>query len=165
MWVNATASKGFSWGAAAVRNTGDKIESVDSINMRGITVPYANWYYANSTNSLANIQDIFVYGTNDGTGMLKNYSSPPGGNPSTDQCAGNTASPAFVIDVDGAGGRPKMCMIQASGPISLKPGDSVVIYFHLPNGVLNTVDAGAASSVSLYAGKLGAPTSVTIANP
>ncbi|TLX90583.1 MAG: hypothetical protein E6K93_05690 [Thaumarchaeota archaeon] len=31
LWVNPTASKGISWGAAAVRNTGDKIESTVSI--------------------------------------------------------------------------------------------------------------------------------------
>ena len=167
MLVNSTSATGISWGAAAVRNTGDKLESVDTIKVRGVAVPYSSWYYANTTNSLANIQDQFVYGSNDGTGLLKNYANPSGAGASADSCTGNTATPAFFIDVDGnaAGGKPKMCFIAASGPISLKPGDSAVIYFHLANGVLSTVDAGATSSVSLYAGKVGAPTTVTIANP
>ena len=162
LWVNATDSKGTSWGAAAVRNTGDKLESVDTISVRGVAVPYTSWYYANTTNSLANIQDQFVYGTNFGNGTLKSYSL----NGLYDTCNGNTAAASIKIDVDGqATGKPTMCFIVASGPISLKPGDSAVIYFHLPSGVLNTVDAGASSSVSLYAGKVGAPTTVTIANP
>lgn len=163
LWVNATSSSGISWGAAAIRNTGDKLESVDTISVRGVSVPFSNWYFANTTNSLANIQDQFVYGANNGTGMLKTYTGPAG-NPTTDVC--NPAA-AIKIDVDGAttGGKPALCMNAASGPISLKPGDSVVIYFRLPNGVLSTVDAGATSSVALYAGKVGAPTTVTIANP
>src|SRR3989475_1845212 len=162
MWVNATSANGISWGAAAVRNTGDKLESVDTISVRGVATPYTSWYYANTTNSLANIQDQFVYGSNDGAGILKNYSTSG----TYDTCTGNTASPTFRIDVDGAGvGHPTMCFISANGPISLKPGESVIIYFHLPTGVLDTIDSGQSTSVALYAGKLGAPVTVTIANP
>ena len=162
LWVNATDSKGTSWGAASVRNTGDKLEGIDKINVRSLAVPYSNWYYANTTNSLANIQDQFIYGSNDGAGILKDYSTSG----TYDICSGNTASPAFRIDVDGAGvGHPTMCFISANGPISLKPGESAIIYFHLPTGVLDTIDSGQTTSVSLYAGKLGAPVSVTIANP
>lgn len=162
LWVNATDSKGTSWGAASVRNTGDKLEGIDKINVRGLAVPYSNWYYANTTNSLANIQDQFIYGSNDGAGILKDY-SPSG---SYDTCSGNTASPAFRIDVDGAGvGHPTMCFIPSNGPITLKPGESAIIYFHLSTGVLDTVDSGQSTSVALYAGKLGAPVTVTIANP
>ena len=164
MWVNATNSTGVSWGAAAVRNTGDKLESVDTISVRGIAVPYTSWYYANTTNSLTNIQDQFIYGQNTKSGFLKNSGSGLAGAPPTDTgCSLSTYQ--LVIDADGVGGKPAICMIAGSGPISLKPGDSAVVYFHLPNGVLNTVDAGATSSVSLYAGKVGAPTTVTIANP
>jgi len=162
LWVNATDSKGTSWGAASVRNTGDKLEGIDKINVRSLAVPYSNWYYANTTNSLANIQDQFIYGSNDGAGILKNYSTSG----TYDTCTGNTASPTFRIDVDGAGvGHPTMCFISANGPISLKPGESVIIYFHLPTGVLDTIDSGQSTSVALYAGKLGAPVTVTIANP
>ena len=158
LWVNSTDSTGISWGAAAVRNTGDKLESVDTISVRGIAVPYTSWFYANTTNSLANIQDQFIYGTNNISGNLKNSTSFNG------SC--NPAAKLYIdVDTNAAISKPVICMIQASGPISLKPGDSAVIYFHLPTGVLNSVDAGASSSVSLYAGKVGAPTTVTIANP
>ncbi len=160
--VNATDLKGTSWGAAAIRNTGDKLEGIDKINVRGIAVPYSNWYYANTTNSLGNIQDQFIYGTNDWAGMLKDYSP----NGTYDTCSGNTANPTFRIDVDGAGtGHSTMCFAPTNGPVSLKPGESAIIYFHLPTGVLDTIDSGQATSVSLYAGKVGAPVTVTIANP
>ena len=161
MWVNATDPLGTAWGAAAVRNTGDKLESIDTIKIRGVAVPYTSWYYANTTSSLSNIQDQFIYGTNNMTGFLKNSLGVP---PSTNTCA-STPTAVLKIDVDGTGPKQLMCLIAGSGPISLKPGDSAVIYFHLPNGVLNSVDAGASSSVSLYAGKVGAPTTVTVANP
>ena len=162
LWINATDAKGTSWGAAAVRNTGDKLEAVDNISMRGVIVPYTNWYYANTTNSLANSQDQFVYGSNDGSGMLKTYLGPAGSTPSTDTCS---PTAAIQIDADGFGGKPMICLGPSNGPISLKPGESVVIYFHLPNGVLTTVDSGSASTVALYAGKVGSPIPVTIANP
>ena len=165
LWVNATDTQGVAWGVVAVRNTGDKIEPFDTIRVLGTTIPYSNWYFANTTNSLVNIQDQFVYGANNGTGFLKNYLNPPGGVQSTDSCTGNTANPVLQIDVDGAGGKPKMCFISTSGPISLKPGDSVIVYFHVPNGVLHTVDAGHTSSVQLYAGKTGAPETITVGNP
>jgi len=162
LWVNATDAKGTSWGSVAVRNTGDKLEAVDNIGVRGVIVPYANWYYANTTNSLANIQDQFVYGSNDGKGMLKTYRGPAGSTPSTDTC---TPTAAIQIDTDGNVGKPMICLGPSNGPISLKPGESVVIYFHLPNGVLSTVDSGSATTVALYAGKVGAPIPVTVANP
>jgi len=164
MWVNSTSATGISWGAAAVRNTGDKLESVDTIKVRGVAVPYSSWYYANTTNSLANIQDQFIYGKNNVNGNLYNNTNVSTIVPTTDTgCSLTTYN--LVIDVDGTGGKSAICFTKGSGPISLKPGDSAVIYFHLPNGILNTVDAGATSSVSLYAGKVGAPTTVTIANP
>ena len=160
LWVNATNSTGVSWGAAAVRNTGDKLESVDTISVRGVAIPYTSWYYANTTSSLSNIQDQFVYGTNDKSGFLHDYLGTP---VSINTCP--AATTAFKLDVDGTGSKPMMCMVAGNGPVSLKPGDSAVVYFRLPAGVLNTVDAGASSSVSIYAGKVGAPTTVTIANP
>src|SRR5574341_2140756 len=44
MWVDPTASAGITWGAAAVRNSGDKFLSVDTIQVRGASVPYTSWY-------------------------------------------------------------------------------------------------------------------------
>src|SRR5690349_21017666 len=44
VWVDSTGSSGWAWGAADIRNSGDKLLSVDSIQIRGQAVPYANWY-------------------------------------------------------------------------------------------------------------------------
>src|SRR5207245_11376920 len=118
----------------------------------------------NTTKSLANIQDQIVNGENNGTGFLKPYLNPLGGNPSADICSGNTVNAVLQIDVDGAGGKPKMCFISTSGPISLKPGDSVIVYFHVPNVVLHTVDARHSCNVQLYAGKTGALETITVRN-
>ena len=60
VWVNATTgvSPTYVWGAAEVRNSGDKILSVDQINVRGSQIPFANWYYdSNPTRvTVANFQ-------------------------------------------------------------------------------------------------------------
>src|SRR5512146_3058640 len=45
VWVNSTSNPTYVWGAAEIRNSGDKILSVDQINVRGNQVPFANWYY------------------------------------------------------------------------------------------------------------------------
>ena len=82
------------------------------------------------------------------------------------QPTGCTTSPTqFYINEFGLlSTNPTMCFTQASGPISLKPGDRVVVYFEVPTGVLSTVDAGSQSSVAIYAGNVGAPQSVTVAS-
>src|SRR5713226_6615630 len=44
VWVDSTGSSGWAWGAADVRNSGDKLLSIDQILIRGQQVPYASWY-------------------------------------------------------------------------------------------------------------------------
>src|SRR5438445_13623658 len=55
LWVNSTvqtnapAGNPFNgqysqWGAAAVRNNGDVLTTVNNIQIRGVTIPFANWY-------------------------------------------------------------------------------------------------------------------------
>ncbi len=58
---------------------------------------------------------------------------------------------------------PTLCLQQQTGPVSLAPGQKAIIYFKIPQNLLTTVDAGSASSVALYAGKVGSPVSVTVA--
>ena len=36
MWVHGTAEDGLAWGAAKIRNTGDKVVSIDKIEIRNI---------------------------------------------------------------------------------------------------------------------------------
>ena len=44
LWVHTTASEGLAWGAAGVRNVGDKVVSVDKIQIRGADIPFTQWY-------------------------------------------------------------------------------------------------------------------------
>lgn len=170
VWVNSTAatSQTYVWGAAEIRNSGDKILSVDQINVRGTQIPYANWYYdSNPTRvTAANFQSQLNYtGTattayitaNVGVkpGMMQSFGTQPSGCP--------TSPTQFYVNEFGAAStNPSMCFTQASGPISLKPGDRAIVYFQVPVGILSTVDAGSQSSVAIYAGNVGAPQSITV---
>lgn len=171
VWVNSTASQGYAWGAAAVRNTGDKLVSVDTISVRGTAVPFSNWYFTSDSLQVTsgNIQAAFNYTAVDANNMMKNSTATGVATAktfSTSNCASTTTHALIIQEVlPGTATNPLLCLTQASGPVSLKPGQAAVIYFKLPSGVLNTVDAGASSSVAIYAGQVGAPARVTIANP
>lgn len=157
LWVNATDSNGVAWGAAAVRNSGDKILSVDKVEVRGTTVPFSSWYVDTDPNRVTvdNFQAQFVSEGTDGSGNMADSSS-------VDTC---TPTADLAIDLDGAGtGKPTLCLEVQSGPVGLNPGDRMVIYFQVPDGTLTSLDAGASSSMNIFAGKTGAPSSVTIAN-
>jgi len=167
VWVasgNQTFPAG--WGAAGVRNSGDKIISVDQILVRGATVPFSSWYVdANQTRvSAENYQSQF-----NSTGLDSNSdmrdSIDSGGVISGDCGADNTNDyTTLAIDQDGAGSKPVLCLVQLSGPQSLTTGQRMVVYFKMPYGVLSSIDSGSTISVSIFAGKTGAPTSVTVAN-
>src|SRR6478736_6062905 len=124
VWVNATSgmSKTYVWGAAEIRNSGDKILSVDQINVRGNQVPFANWYYDNSPARVtsANFQSQLNYTGTDTNGVMKNgvYGT------STNTC---TNSPAFAINEFASSSSVTMCFSKATGPISLKPGDKAIV--------------------------------------
>ena len=161
VWVNSTSTPTYVWGAAEIRNSGDKILSVDQINVRGNQVPFANWFYTNNQTAVtaANFQSQLVYtgmGSSGTANMMNSFgSAAPTG------CA--TSTTQFYINEFGLGSsNPTMCFKQASGPISLKPGDRAIVYYQVPTGILSTVDAGSQSSVAIYAGSVGAPQSVTV---
>ena len=160
VWVNASDTSGQSWGAAGVRNSGDKLVSVDTIQVRGSVVPFTQWFVdKNQTRVTAdNYQSQYVITTmHTATGFLNDTSN----NSSPCPAGTNTLS----IDFDGTSSKPTLCLNQASGPTSLNPGESLIVYFRMNTGVLTPVDSGAATSVSIFAGKTGAPTSVTVGNP
>ncbi|HZS74867.1 MAG TPA: hypothetical protein VFA69_10245 [Candidatus Nitrosotalea sp.] len=165
VWLNATNGKPtYTWGAAEIRNSGDKILSVDQINVRGNQVPFANWYYDNSPARVtsANYQSQLVYATTGVNGIMLSYLTAPQTALAT-QCTGTGA--VFGINessTTSGSSNPVLCFTQASGPISLKPGDRAIVYFQIPTGVLSTVDAGSQSSVAIYAGNVGAPQSITV---
>lgn len=156
MWVHGTDSEGLAWGAFAVRNTGDKVLSVDRIAVRGTDVPFAQWFADTDVNS-----DIIQQPMNF-TGWAG--ASDPG------QLLDDTAaacSPAADMElVLQTNANPAadgwFCGKQAGGPIGLDPGQAAIIYFRLNNGTVGSVDGGAQTSVSVFAGKTGAPQSIAI---
>ena len=55
-----------------------------------------------------------------------------------------------------------ICANVAAGPVSLTPGQAGIIYFKLVNGTLTSLDSGTSTSVNIFAGKAGAPQTVTV---
>ncbi len=172
VWADAKWANGTAWGAADVRNSGDKLLSVDTISVRGTPIPFSSWYVDTNSSQVtsSNYEQALNYtGLVDGHGWMKDYT---GANPtvySTATCPAISAYPAaqnrIQINLVGSSStNPILCLQQSSGPISLKPGASAVVYFRLPQSVLTTVDAGSSGSVAIYAGEVGAPQTVTIAS-
>ena len=169
IWVNATDANGIGWGAAAVRNSGDKLVSVDHIIVRGTDVPYSNWYVDKSATRVTttNFQAQFNHTGTYTSGMMKNSTDSGVATTSVTTSAGcdNTTTGALKIDEDEKGSNIMLCLTQASGPVSLNPGDKMVVYFRVPNGILSSVDSGTTTGVSIFAGKTGSPQTVTVGNP
>ncbi|MFZ8938100.1 MAG: hypothetical protein ACO2Y5_07605 [Nitrosopumilaceae archaeon] len=158
LWVNATDATGDAWGAAGVRNNGDQILSVDTISIKGTTVPFANWYFDSDQTRVTtgNYQSQYVHEGTAGAGTIMN-SSPV----KSSTCTGAD----IEIDFDGAGIEPTLCLVQGSGPVGLAPGERAIIYFQMANGTLTTLDAGASTTLNIFAGEAGAPLSTIIQNP
>ena len=150
VWVHATDSNGLAWGAAGIRNTGDKVVSVDKIQIRGTDIPYTQWYPDTTVTAT-----IFQQALNH-TG----WSGTAGSISASSGCSGSTS---INIDPDSGGSITECIQADAgTGPVSLTPGTSAIIYFKLTNGTLSSLDSGASTSVNIFAGKTGAPQSVTV---
>jgi len=145
VWVHTEATEGMAWGAAKVRNTGDKIVSVDKIQIRGKDIPFAQWYPDTAVNSTTFQQALNFTSWSTGGKM--------GNSPGI--CAGENLQIRIFAEGD-------ICADVASGPVSLTPGQAGIIYFKLTNGTVTSLDSGASTSVSVFAGKAGAPQSVTV---
>jgi len=149
-WVDDDDTVGIAWGAAGIRNTGDKVLAVDKIQIRGTDVPYTQWYTDSTVTS-----NLFQQALNH-TGW-----ATPGQPRMIDNCAAD--STYVAIDLDSAGPITECVSADAgTGPVSLSPGDSAIIYFKLNNGTLTSLDSGAQVSVNIFAGKTGSPRSVTV---
>ncbi len=146
LWVHTEATEGMAWGAAKVRNTGDKIVSVDLIQIRGTNVPFSQWYPDTTVNSTTFQQALNFTAWSTTGGNMAN---------STGICAGEN----LQIRIFSAG---DICANAASGPMALTPGQASIIYFKLTNGTITSLDSGANTSVNIFAGKAGAPQSVTV---
>ena len=154
LWVHGTDAEGLTWGAFAVRNTGDKVLSVDRIAVRGTDVPFSQWYLDNTVTTAIIQQPMNFTGWSGINGFLNNDT-------------GTTCSPATQMQlllekntspaVDGW-----FCANKGAGPLGLDPGDAAIIYFKLNNGTITSVDGGATTSVSVFAVKSGAPQSIAV---
>jgi len=154
LWVHGTAADGLTWGAFAVRNTGDKVLSVDRIAVRGTDVPFAQWY-PDTTVTTGIIQQPMNFTGWSGVNGFLNNDGPAVCNPSTtmELVLESSANPAS----DGW-----FCANSGAGPLGLDPGQAAIIYFKLNNGTVTSVDGGATTSVSVFAGKTGAPQSIAV---
>lgn len=152
LWVHPTASDGLAWGAAKIRNTGDKVVSVDTIQVRGANIPFAQWYPDTTVTSSLFQQTLNHTGWSGTNGML-----------STTAATGCTTAGTVEADLTGADtDASTVCASAASGPVGLSPGATAIIYFKLTNGTMTSLDSGASTTLNIFAGKAGAPQSITV---
>jgi len=154
LWVHGTDANGLTWGAFAVRNTGDKVLSVDRIAVRGTDVPFSQWYPDNNVTTGIIQQPMKFSGWNGTKGLMNN-----------DTAANCSPSVAMEVELEPTATNAWdgwFCANSAAGPIGLDPGQAAIIYFKLNNGTVTSVDGGATTSVSVFAGKTGAPQSIAI---
>ena len=189
-WVNATYSTGaggpgagIGWGSFAIKNIGDKLLSVSSISVRGAAVPFTNWYAdTDSVRVGQNFQAQFNYTQNDVFGNVKGSLAtgaavnPVAGTvPSGGTCvnvgpapAAQVSNPPTMIEVQEssvASGNSPLCLAQQSGPVSLGPGASAILYYKLPLGLLTPTDSGVTSTIAILAGNAPVSQTVRVANP
>ncbi len=148
LWVN-NDGQGNAWGAAGIRNTGDKVLSVDKIQIRGADIPFAQWYPDTDVSAALYSQAL-------------NHTGWVGGGLDRTASGTCTGTPRIAIDTAISGTDGDICAAAASGPIALIPGQSAIVYFQLSNGTLTSLDSGINTSVNIFAGKAGAPQSVTV---
>ena len=103
IWVatNGTSSVG----AFVVQNTGGKVVSIQSISIRGQSVPTTSWWFNTANATAANIQRELIF-----DGQVSNG-----------------------VNVNGVAGDEVFTL--ATGPISIAQGKAVIIYLANPSGI------------------------------
>ncbi len=150
VYVHATDSAGLAWGAFGVRNSGDKILSLDKISIRGDDIGFSSWF-SNKTVTQGAFDSVYKF-----PGWFLISGAPNG---TMIQEAPTCASGQKVrIELGGDG----FCATAQTGPLSLGLGEKAVVYFQISNGTLTELDSGVTTNVSIFAGKAGAPLAVTI---
>ena len=151
VWVHGTSTDGLAWGACTVRNSGDKVVSVDKITIRGVDIPFSQWY-----------PDLNATGTKLQQAM--NFTGWSGVNGELVKTQVDTRCvPTTTIEINIAAGE-FVCADKANGPVGLEPGDGAIIYFKFSNGTITSIDSGVATTVNIFAGKTGAPLSITVSS-
>ncbi len=149
VYVHATDDAGLAWGAFGVRNSGDKILSLDKISVRGDDIGFSSWF-SNKTITQATFDSVYKF---------------PGWEPAGGATTGTliqetvtcgTSTIRIALTTEG------FCANAQEGPLSLGLGEKAIIYFQLSNGTLTELDAGVTTNVNIFAGKAGAPLSVSV---
>ena len=147
IYVHADDPAGLAWGAFGVRNSGDKILSLDKISIRGDDIGFSSWF-SNKTIGQDTFDSVYKHpgwATNPSDGTLVQE---------TVNCGSSTIR--IALGTDG------FCANAQTGPLSLGLGEKAVVYFQLSNGTLTTLDSGVTTNVNIFAGKAGAPLAVTV---
>ena len=147
VYVHATDSAGLAWGAFGVRNSGDKILSLDTISVRGNNIGFSSWF-SNKTVETATFDSVYKF---------PGWDTDPSNGTMTKETV-TCGSATVQIALGGAG----FCANAQTGPLSLGLGEKAVVYFQLSNGTLTTLDSGVSTNVNIFAGKAGAPLAVTV---
>ncbi|MEM3159425.1 MAG: hypothetical protein QXJ74_01445 [Nitrososphaera sp.] len=132
IWVATNGTN--SVGAFVVQNTGGKVVSLQSISVRGQSVPTSAWWYNTADATAANIQRELTYGD---------------GNLFNGQDVTGDATPDTFL--------------KATGPISIQQGKAVIIYLDDPSGI-TSIDSGLSFNMNIQAGKASAVKSVSVVN-
>ena len=119
-----------------VQNTGGKVVSIQSITVRGQSVPTSNWWYNNTASlaTAANTQKELVWESNFNLNDGYDLRASTGG---------------------------QETLTRATGPISLNQGQAAFIFLDSPAGI-NSLDTGLAFTVNIAAGKASAVQSVSV---
>ncbi|HEY8111032.1 MAG: hypothetical protein ACHQW9_01615, partial [Nitrososphaerales archaeon] len=176
IWVNSSSTSGIAWGAAAIRNNGDVLATVNTIQIRGVNIPFSNWYVDTDPIRVnQNFQAQFNYTRNDSNGNLRGSAgngelgTVQGFNDPNNLCVRDTTNnPPTKIMIQlqkPATAFSPVCLKQQSTPVTLNPGDKMIVYYKVPLGLLSPVDSGSATTVNIFAGTVGGPISATVANP
>ncbi len=162
IWVDPTADPdGHSWGAAGLRNSGDKAVSVDKISVRGVDVPFTSWF-ATIDQDEATVENTQASFTHSGVAAYVEGNGEMGdsaGVAIVGNCGVLDTADEIVMNF---GGADDVCLERLNGPIGLDPGDRAIVFFQVVNNTLNPIDAGANTAVNIFAGKAGAPLSLTV---
>jgi hypothetical protein len=136
IWVGTNGTSQDSVAAFVIQNTGGKVVSIQSITVRGQSVPTSSWYY-NNTDTVAtatNTQKELVWEAN--FNMNDGY-----------DLRSSTAGQEELT--------------QATGPISLSQGKAAFVFLNSPAGI-NALDTGLSFTVNIAAGKSSAVQSVSV---
>lgn len=152
LWYHsAAAANQATVGAFVVRNTGDKVVAIDSITIRGASVPFTDLYFALDTDNPTMVASIRELGKN--TTRLFNP-----------DCGTATGATTLCLDLDAStSAGTSLSVKQAQGPITLQTGKTAVVYYIIPSGKITASDSGASTSVSVFAGSAGSVQTVSVA--